>query len=75
MPTLVVLGNVKVQVFANDHHPPHFHVTTPDGEAIVAIDGLRLLRGVVRRRDYDVALAWVRTNMTRVRDEWNRLQD
>lgn len=39
MPTLATLGRLKVQVFADDHNPPHFHAVTPDGEALIGIAG------------------------------------
>ena len=74
MPTLVVLGNVKIQMFALDHRPPHFHVVTPDTEAVVAIEGFHVLRGSLRPRDLRLALSWARLNKARLEDEWQRLQ-
>lgn len=73
MPTLVRIGNLKIQVFADDHNPPHFHVVTPDHEALVALATLTVLRGTIRRRDLDTALEWVRANRETVAREWERL--
>ena len=73
MPTLVVLGNVKIQMFGGDHNPPHFHVVTPDGEAVVQLSSLLVFRGGVRPRELAVALAWARRNLEQLDDEWNRL--
>lgn len=74
MPTLVVLGNVKIQMFALDHRPPHFHIVSPDSEAVVAIDDFRVLQGSLRSRDLRLALSWARLNKARLEDEWQRLQ-
>jgi hypothetical protein len=74
MPTLVVLGNLKIQMFALDHRPPHFHIVTPDGEAVVAIDDFRVLQGSLRSRDLRMALVWARANKARLENEWQRLQ-
>lgn len=74
MPTLVVLGNLKIQMFALDHRPPHFHIVTPDGEAVVAIDDFRVLQGALRSRDLRMALVWAKANKARLEDEWQRLQ-
>ena len=41
MPTLVRLGNIKIQMFADDHAPTHFHVRTPTSKAIVTLADLR----------------------------------
>jgi hypothetical protein len=74
MPTLVVLGNVKIQMFALDHRPPHFHVVTPDGEAVLAIEDLQVMRGFLRPRDLRLVVSWARLNKARLEDEWQRLQ-
>lgn len=73
MPVLARIGNIKIHVFASDHNPPHFHVATPEHEALVAIADFSLLRGVLRRADLEVALGWARENRRLLEDEWNRL--
>lgn len=35
MPVLMRLGNMKIMLFADDHNPPHFHVATPDHDALI----------------------------------------
>jgi hypothetical protein len=73
MPTLARIGSLKIQIFADDHNPPHFHAVTPDHDALVAIETLTVLRGSIPRRDLDTALDWVRDNRAAVRAEWERL--
>ena len=73
MPTIVRIGNLKIQVFADDHNPPHFHVVTPDHEALVALATLTVLRGTMRRQDLKTALEWVRANGEALVSEWERL--
>ncbi|WP_110749405.1 DUF4160 domain-containing protein [Phyllobacterium leguminum] len=73
MPTIVEIGNVKIQVFPDDHNPPHFHVVTPDSEAVFRIADFQRLAGQVDRRALHKALAWARLNRKVLEDEWNRL--
>lgn len=75
MPTLVRLGNVLIRMYADDHVPPHFHVVTTSGEALVSIDGLEMLRGSIDRRSLDTALEWARDNMETLTNEWRRLNE
>ena len=75
MPTIVRIGNLKIQVFADDHNPPHFHVVTPDHEALVALATLTVLRGEIRRRDLETALKWIRANREIIAREWERLNE
>jgi hypothetical protein len=72
MPTIVILGNLKIQMFADDHNPPHFHVRTPDSKALVRISDLKLIAGSIDRRDLEKALAWARQNRKALEDAWLR---
>lgn len=73
MPTIARFGNLKVQVFADDHNSPHFHVVGPDSEALIEIGTMRLMRGVLRRRDLDAALSWAANNIELLERAWNEL--
>jgi hypothetical protein len=73
VPTVAKIGSLKIQVFADDHNPPHFHVVTPDEEALVRIDDLTILRGSLRARVFRTAADWARGNREVLVDEWNRL--
>jgi hypothetical protein len=73
MPTIARIGNLKIQVFADDHNPPHFHVVTPDGEALVSIGRLRILRGDLRRKDFDAVIEWANRNLDTIEDAWRSL--
>lgn len=73
MPTIVTIGNLKIQIFADDHNPPHFHVVTPDREALVRISDLSILAGSLTGREYKAAVAWAAAHREELEDEWNRL--
>lgn len=57
MVTLYRAGNFKISVYA-DHAPPHFHVRTPDGDSLVALDTLLELAGNANRKALNQAMAW-----------------
>lgn len=75
MPTIVKIGNLKIQVFADDHDPPHFHIVTPDYEALVRLSDMTILAGSIDRRSYDTALSWAAENMGILEHEWRRLNE
>ena len=72
MPTLIKLGKLKIQIFADDHNPPHFHVVTPDHEALIRIEDLGIHRGSMDRRSLETALAWARQNKEVLENGWKR---
>lgn len=72
MGKLVQIGNIIIRVYANDHLPPHFHVITPEGDALVEIATLEILRGKLERRAQRIALVWATENKAIIATEWNR---
>lgn len=72
MGKLVQIGSIIIRVYANDHLPPHFHILTSDGDALVEIATLQILRGKLGRRVEDTALEWARENKATIAAEWNR---
>ncbi|MCJ2139425.1 DUF4160 domain-containing protein [Methylobacterium sp. E-066] len=72
MGKLYQFGSVIVRVYANDHLPPHFHVLTPDDEALVEIATLRIMAGSLPGKIEREALAWAAANHAAIAAEWNR---
>nr|WP_200991933.1 DUF4160 domain-containing protein [Rhizobium rhizogenes]QCL10552.1 hypothetical protein pC6.5d_659 [Rhizobium rhizogenes] len=72
MGKLVQIGNIIIRVYANDHLPPHFHILTPDADALVDIATLEILRGKLPRKAQDTALEWAAKNKAAIAAEWNR---
>jgi hypothetical protein len=75
MPTLVRIGNIAIRMFADDHHPPHFHIVTPDHQAAVGIADLVMIAGEIDRRSLETALAWAAENRSLLEREWRRLNE
>ena len=75
MPTIHRVGPFKIQVFADDHLPPHFHIVSPDIEALVAIRDLSILKGRQHRRELKPALDWAEENLELIGDAWLRINE
>lgn len=73
MPTIIILGSIKITVYADDHNPPHFHVLTVDGDALVSIATLTVLAGRIRAKELRTATDWAAAHITEIEDEWNLL--
>jgi len=73
MGKLVQIDSLIIRVYANDHLPPHFHVITPDADALVEIATLEILRGQLPRRAEQTAMTWAAENQPLIAAEWNRI--
>jgi hypothetical protein len=70
MPTVKRFNNCKITVYIGDHNPPHFHIVGTDCDAMVEIDTMRVIRGVLPKA-LD-ALNWAKANDEIIRAEWER---
>lgn len=73
MPTIAAFDGIKIQVFAGDHNPPHFHVVAAEFEAIVRIEDLEMVAGSLRRSDLKKALQWAVSHMEELQNAWDDL--
>jgi len=45
MPTIAIFYGIVIQMFWDDHNPPHFHAVYGDDEVVITISTLEVLRG------------------------------
>ena len=77
MPELARFYGLVVRMFAEAgerHHHPHFHVVSPNGEAVFGIDNLEILAGTLPARERRLVEAWVELHRTELIENWERLQ-
>ncbi|MBX3572054.1 MAG: DUF4160 domain-containing protein [Mesorhizobium sp.] len=75
MPTVAVVDGAKIQVFASEHPPPHFHVASGGYRAQIAIDPLRLLNGYLPPAKLSTVLSWVSTRQAALMAAWNAIAE
>lgn len=66
------IGKAIITVYANDNLPPHFHVISPDFEALIEIETMMVLRGDLGRARKAV-MEWANANRAAIVAEWNRI--
>jgi hypothetical protein len=75
MPTIAIVDGVKLQMFYNDHTPPHFHAILGGNELLVAIDNLDVLRGSLPPARLRRVLAWAAEHRGELAANWRRCQN
>lgn len=75
MPILQRFGSVSVRMYADDHHPPHFHIVAPDFQVLVQISDLVVIAGEARPSEIAEALAWARTHQAMLALKWAELNE
>ena len=75
MPTIHRFGAAKVCIYADDHHPPHFHVVGPDFQVLVRIADLEVFAGNARKKQIAEAMAWAHANREALLCTWVELNE
>ena len=66
------VGNIKVEVYPNDHTPPHFHIRSPDLNAALRIDNCELIVGKLTGQQNALIRRWHRNFQQMLQTAWNR---
>ena len=71
MPTVARFEGVKIQVFAQEHPPPHFHAVFAEHRAQIDIDSLRILKGRMPPAKLSAVISWAEPRRGALRRAWN----
>lgn len=65
------LAGLKIEIYPDEHPPPHFHVRSPEVNASFAIEDCRLLKGDAPRDAIDKIRYWHKHSKKKLVDAWN----
>jgi hypothetical protein len=74
MPTIAIVDGVKIQMFYDDHTPPHFHAMIGGQEVLIAIRTLDVIRGALPPATQRRVLEWARQHQGQLALNWIRCQ-
>ncbi|MGE3623443.1 MAG: DUF4160 domain-containing protein [Bdellovibrionales bacterium] len=75
MPTLKQFGSVSLQMYADGHRPPHFHIVGPDFQVLVRISDLKIIAGEARPAQLAEAIRWARSHREAMALKWAELNE
>ena len=70
MPTISTFYGIVIQMFWQDHGPPHFHALYAEHEAIIDIRELQVVRGSLPRRATTLVLEWASQHQDALLEDW-----
>ncbi|MBM2809340.1 MAG: hypothetical protein HW416_99 [Chloroflexi bacterium] len=71
MPTISMFYGIVIQMYWDEHGPPHFHALYGEHEALVDLRDLRVLRGSLPRRAMALVLEWADDHRDDLMEDWN----
>jgi hypothetical protein len=74
MPTISIFYGILIQMFWDEHAPPHFHATYGEFKASVDIRRLRICDGALPRRAAQLVLDWAELHQAELLEDWDLCQ-
>jgi hypothetical protein len=71
MPTVAIVEGVKIQFFAEEHPPPHFHAQFAEHRIRIEISSLRVLKGRLPNAKLSVVLRWAESRREELLRTWH----
>ena len=74
MPTISEFFGILIQMFYNDHAPPHFHAKYAEHEALIRINPLGILEGYLPSKALGLVMEWAALHQQELLDDWKRAE-
>jgi hypothetical protein len=71
VPTISVFYGILIQMFWNEHAPPHFHALYGEHEALIDLRDLSVMRGSLPRRAMNLVTEWATDHRDDLMEDWN----
>jgi hypothetical protein len=71
MPTIAAFYGIVIQMFWQEHGPPHFHALYAEHEAVLDVRDLRVIRGSLPRRAMALVLEWAADHRDELMENWD----
>ncbi|MBL8291386.1 MAG: DUF4160 domain-containing protein [Bryobacterales bacterium] len=71
MPEISRFFGIVIQMYFNDHNPPHFHVRYGSQRALVAIETFSVLEGWLSPRALSLVTEWASEHRAELKENWN----
>ena len=73
MPTIKIIDSIKIDVYAREHPPPHFHVLYAEHEELIIIETFETYIGYIPQAQRKKVIKWAKTQKELLTDNFKRL--
>jgi len=74
VPTVAIVEGAKIQFFAQEHPPPHFHVALAEYRAQIDIRSLQVLNGNLPAAKLRAVISWAETRKAALMNAWEAVE-
>jgi hypothetical protein len=74
MPTVALVDGVKIQFYAREHPPAHFHAVFAEHRAQIEISTLRVINSRLPHAKLAAVVSWAETRRAALQHTWDVVQ-
>ncbi len=74
MPTICMFYGILIQMYWDEHVPPHFHAIYGEYQASIDVRTLTLMEGMLPRRAIQLVLDWAELHQAELLEDWDLCQ-
>ena len=71
MPTISVFYGIIIQMYWDDHAPPHFHALYAEHEVLINLLTLEVVKGSLPKRALVLVLEWAQDHRLELMENWD----
>jgi hypothetical protein len=73
MPTIKIIDSIKIDMYAREHPPPHFHALYAEYEELIVIETLDTYAGFLPAAQRKKVIRWVEEHQSLLLENFKRL--
>jgi len=70
LPEISLFFGIRITLNYNDHIPPHFHADYNGDKALIDILNVKVLKGMLPKRQLKLVLAWTELHKDELMQNW-----
>jgi hypothetical protein len=70
MPTISKFFGILIQMYYDDHNPPHFHAIYGDEHILISIEDLSVIAGKLTPRALGLVIEWASNHKDELMKDW-----
>jgi len=74
MPTFFIIDGIKVDLYHNDHVPPHFHAKYAEYENLISIKKMEKMKGNLPTKQQRKIMKWAKEHQDILMEIWESLR-
>ena len=75
MPTISIFYGIIIQMFWDEHAPPHFHATYGEFKGSIDIQALKMVKGDLPKNALRLILEWAKIHQQELMVDWDLCQN